>query len=201
MANMKKALFRILFFGLVLIAIQSQVHSQDNVSTWLTLSYDGFLPKAFKVDDNSPSGLYEKAKKWSSSFYPNIEKELIFDSLNYRIKIRSMKPEAFYIGPKRNLFDVDYTIIISFKDGRYRVQVVLNKFFYNPRNTRYRAEGETQETGWDQREFYIAEKELNPKKSIGHSELNFTMYEISTSLYKAMTTDVNSDEVEDDDNW
>jgi hypothetical protein len=177
------------------------VHSQENVSTWLTLSYNGFFPKVFNVDNNSASDLYKKAKYWSKSFYPNIEKELFFDSLNYRIKIHSIKSEAFYCGLKRNLYDVDYTLTVSFKEGRYRVQVELNTFYYKPRNVKYRAEGESQETGWDQREFYLTEKELNPKPSPGHSELNFTMYEISTSLYNAMTSDDSKEEVDDDDDW
>ncbi len=200
--NMKKWLFKILIIGLILIASQERVYSQANVSTWLTLTYNGFLPKVFEVDNNSASDLYNKAKKWCNSYYPNIQKELISDSLNYQIKVRSFKPEAFYCGLKRNLYDMDYTLIISFKEGKYRLQVELNAFFYNPRNTKYRAEGESQETGWDQREFYITEKELDPRTSPGNSELNFTIYEISSSLYKAMTSEnINEQQVDENDDW
>ena len=198
---MKKIFFTFLFIGILIIGTQSQGYSQNHVSTWLTLSYDGFLPKVFDVNNTSASDLYTKAKKWSSSFYPNIETELISDSLDYQIKVRSFKPEAFYCGLKRNLYDIDYTLIISFKEGRYRLQVELNTFYYNPRNTKYRAEGESQETGWDQREFYIAEKELDSKTSPGHSILNLTMHKISNSLYEAMTQEVPSETINDDDDW
>lgn len=196
--NMKNKYFRVLIFGLLLISNPTQVFSQNNVSTWLTLSYNGFAPKVFEVNNKSASELYNNAKQWCNSYYPNIKNELIYDSLNYQLKVRSIKTEAFYCGLKRNLYDVDYTLILSFKDGKYRVQVKLNTFYYNPRNTKYRADGESQETGWDQREFYLSEKEHNPKTDPGYSELNFTMYEVSTSLFKAMTTEVSTDETEDD---
>lgn len=192
---MKNRLFKVLIFGLLLLPT-AKVFSQDSESSWLTLSYDGFEPKVFEVKDNSASDLYNKGKQWCKSYYPNSQTELIYDSLNYQLKVRTTKPEAFSCGLKRNLYDIDYTLIISFKDGRYRVQVELNTFYYNPRNVKYRAEGESQETGWDQREFYVSEKELNPRTDPGYSELNFTMYEISNSLYKAMTSVLSIDEKE-----
>ena len=77
----------------------------------------------------------------------------------------------------------------------------LNGFYYNPRNLKYSAEGASQETGWDQREFYLTEKEINPKSSPGRSELSFTMYEISTSLYNVMTSDDSKKEVDDKNDW
>jgi hypothetical protein len=163
------------------------------------LTYNGFLPKVFEIENNSAAQLYQKAKIWGNSFYPDFKNELIFDSINYQIKIRSIKPEAFYIDLKRNLFDVDYTLIISFKDSKYRVLVELNSFYYNPRNTRYRSDGETQETGWDQREFYLTEKEPDPKKSIGYSELYYCMYEISTSLYQVMKKELDVEEKSEDE--
>lgn len=200
---MKKSLTKALLLCILLLSLSAQVFSQNTQSTWLTLSYEGFRPKVFEVEGQSASQLYTKAKKWCNSYYPNIDKELIFDSVDYQIKVRSFKAEAFYCGLKRNLYDMDYTLIISFKEGRYRLQVELNSFYYNPRNVKYSAEGETQETGWDQREFYINEKELNTKTDPGHSELTITVYEISTSLYKAMTA-VNAESEQkknDDEDW
>ncbi|MCO5259869.1 MAG: DUF4468 domain-containing protein [Crocinitomicaceae bacterium] len=179
----------------------TNINAQEPQSTWLNLTYNGFLPKVFDIKDKTTAELYNKAVEWANSFYPNIKNDLIFDSTNYQLKIRTIKTEAFYIGLKRNLYDVDYTLTISFKDQKYRVQVDLNTFYYNPRNTKYRSGGEPQETGWDQREFYLSEKEIDPKNSLAYSELYFAMYEVSTSLFQAMNSKTFVIEKQKNDDW
>lgn len=198
---MKNNLIKISFFCVLQFIFSSNLNAQETQSTWLNLSYEGFLPKVFDIKGKSASELYNKTIKWAKAYYPNFKNELIFDSTNYQIKIRSIMPEAFHIGLKRNLFDVDYTLIISFKDEKYRVQIDLNSFYYNPRNTKYRSGGETQQVGWDQRGFYISEKEIDPQKNTGYVELYLAMYEISTSLFKVVNSEESSKENQKNDDW
>ncbi len=193
--------YHFLFFS---IFLSFTTFGQQKQSAWLTLGYDGFVPKVFEIEGSSAADLYNKAYKWAKLNYLNFEEELVLDSVNYKIKIRSVKAEAFYIGLTRNLFDVDYNLILSFKEGRYRVEVEFNRFFYNPRNVKYRAGGENQETGWDQKYFYETingERIIIKNKSTGHSGLSSVFYNISNSLLNAMNQKAESTDENSDDNW
>jgi len=52
-----------------------------------------------------------------------------------------------------------------------------------------------------QREFYLSEKEMDPKNSLAYSELNFAMYEVSTSLFQAMNSKTFVIEKQKNDDW
>lgn len=191
--------YKLILFVQFLLTI-TYAQSQNNNSTWLVLSYDGFLPKVVDIENKSASDLYIKAREWAKTYYPDFEKELILDSTNYKLIIRSIKPEAFSLGLKRNLYDVDYDLIIAFKENKYRLEINLNKFYYNPRNTKYQAKGGIQETGWNQKHFYKmvdGEMFLDESKSNGYSELSFVMSEISKSLYSSMIQEQDNE----DNDW
>lgn len=191
-----------LYFCIITTLLSSVAMSQQ--STWITLGYDGFLPKVIEVENNTTSDLYKKSLEWAKNYYPNYEKELVLDSTDYKLKIRSTKSEAFYIGLKRNLYDLDYSVTISFKDNKYRVEFEINDFFYNPRNTKYRAEGESQKTGWDQKEFYEiidGDRFLDPGKRDGYAELTQTINSIASSLLEEMRQKKELLEQNSSDNW
>lgn len=146
-----KSLLTLSLVFLFLFGFQNSVIAQDedfNAKTRIGLTRNGMVPKVIPVENKSAHELYSRAKSWARRYYGS--NAIVFDSLDYRIKIRGFKDVAFRVNEGRNIYDMDYTLILSFKDNKYKFEMVFNTFYYNPRNTKYRLDGEKQATGWDQ---------------------------------------------------
>jgi hypothetical protein len=176
-----------------------------NSDTWLKLTMNGFEPKVFIVNKTPAKTLYRAAKNWLDYYFTE-EFEIISDSLDNHFVIKTRMLEAFHVDLKRNTINIDYRLKVSFKDGKYRVGIILDRFLYHPRNLKYMraGSGNLQPTNWGLEKFYDDDGLMLTKYhyELGHLAISFQA--LSESLNNFLTENLNKKQkttIEFQDDW
>lgn len=169
-------------------AISFGQYGDYNSVTSIGLTRDGAVPKKIAAQNNSAHELYLQGKAWIAKNYPL--DALVFDSTDYQLKVKGFKDVAFKVNEGRDIYDMDYTLILTFSDDEYLFELAFDSFYFNPRNRKYKGNGEKQPTGWNQSNFYLEKFELKSKYTYCYTTLTATMSEISESLYQSMMSEL-----------
>jgi len=108
----------------------------------LELNATGMEPLVI-VDAVSPaSTIYAKTINWLEQYYDNPDKLIVSRTENKEINIKSVEPKVWVanrIGIETN-YDIEYSLKIEFKDGKYRITYNLGNFEKNGEklNTTYK---------------------------------------------------------------
>ena len=97
----------------------------------LKLTRGGVEAIIVEVDGLSTSEIYNKAKSWVQETYKNPDKVLKADIANEKIRINGYANDAWWnksLGIKSTM-DMEYTVEISFKDGKYRFVYNVGQFY------------------------------------------------------------------------
>ena len=117
---MRKIIFFILF-------ITATCFSQELPK--LELTPEGVLPIIVKIENKSANQLYKDALNWVQETYNNPESVLKANIENEKIRINGFGKNVWYYD--KFSMNMDYTIEISFKDGKYRFEFFVGQFYVN----------------------------------------------------------------------
>lgn len=92
----------------------------------LKFTPNGFEPIVIEIDKPA-SELYEKALNWVQETYQNPKEVLMADIPNEKIRVTGLARNAWVqkVMISNFLHDLKYSMEISFKDGKYRVEYVF----------------------------------------------------------------------------
>lgn len=115
-----------LIFALFFVFTFFKVNSQE----LLKLSVNGFNATVISVDGLNASDLYRNSLKWVHSTYKNPDLVLKTKIENEKIRIDGHMSDAWYYSSMgiKNYYGMDYTLELSFKDGRYKIDFLINRF-------------------------------------------------------------------------
>ncbi|MBI9041250.1 DUF4468 domain-containing protein [Lutibacter sp.] len=141
----------------------------------LKLTPNGVEPIVIEVDDISTAELYNKALNWVQETYKNPNKVLKANIENEKIRIDGFASNAWWYKSMgiQNSYNMEYSIEISFKDGRYRFEYIVGQFFI--------AGG--QKVLYDYRTFYKKDGVIRKSYVDAVPSLEQTMNELSLSFY------------------
>ena len=94
------------------------------------ISIMGIKPIAVEVDGKSSEEIYSSVKKWVLQSYKNPEEVLKVDLPNEQIRVNGYKPSMYSgygLGNREFPVDVEYSLIIDIKEGRYRFSFEIIK--------------------------------------------------------------------------
>ncbi|MCG2419995.1 DUF4468 domain-containing protein [Aequorivita sp. F47161] len=97
----------------------------------LKITPNGVEPIVVEVDSLTASDIYKKALNWVQETYKNPDKVLKANITDEKIRIDGFANSAFWwqsLGIKQTM-DMEYTIEISFKDGKYRLEYIVGQFY------------------------------------------------------------------------
>ena len=120
---MKKVTFSLLLFSIF-------SYSQNSIEQF-DMTKEGIKPIIVKLDTLKTSNIiYEKAKEWIQINYENPNVVLKGDVKNSNLRINGYKKNAWNskVSKQTYSFDMDYTLNIEIKEGKYRLEYVINKF-------------------------------------------------------------------------
>ena len=115
---------------LLLAVLSSSIVLAQNISQ-LKLKPNGVEPIVVEVDSLTASEIYKKALNWVQETYKNPDKVLKANITDEKIRIDGFANPAFWwksLGIKQTM-NMDYTIEISFKDGKYRFEYIVGQFY------------------------------------------------------------------------
>lgn len=97
----------------------------------LKLTPSGVEPIVVEVDDLNASDLYKKAQNWVQETYKNPDKVLKANIENEKIRVSGFASNALWFKTLgiRHDSDMEYSIEISFKDGKYRFEFIIVQFY------------------------------------------------------------------------
>ncbi len=165
---MKKILLLILTILLSNLSIGQEIPQ-------LKLTPNGVEPIVVEVDSMSASEIYQKAQNWVQETYKNPDKVLKANIVNEKIRINGFATDAWWYKALgiRNSYNMEYTIEISFKDGRYRFEYIIGQFYIDG----------GQKVLYDYRTFYKKSGEIRKSYTDAVPSLELTMNELSQSFY------------------
>lgn len=97
----------------------------------LKLSPNGVEPIVVEIDGMSAKDMYQKAQNWVQETYKNPDKVLKASIENEKIRVAGFASSAWWwksLGIKQTM-DMEYTVEVSFKDGRYRFEYIIDQFY------------------------------------------------------------------------
>ena len=97
----------------------------------LKLTPNGVEPIVVEVDSLTASDIYKKALYWVQETYKNPDKVLKSNIKDDKIRVDGFAKSAFIwttLGIKQ-IMNMDYTVEISFKDGKYRFEYIIGQFY------------------------------------------------------------------------
>jgi len=96
----------------------------------LKLSPDGFNSVIISSEELSASELYKKTIDWVGTTFKNPDLVIKSKIEDEKIRIDGHMSNAWYYSSMGNkiYYGLDYTLTISFKDGRYKVELAINRF-------------------------------------------------------------------------
>lgn len=116
---------RLLLLVFSSIVIPFNAHSQEIPN--LRLTQNGVSPIVVEAQNYSASDLYNKSLNWIKETYKSPETVLKADIVNEKIRLDGYVKDAWWyksLGVELH-YDMEYTVEISFKDGRYRFEYVV----------------------------------------------------------------------------
>ena len=165
---MKKILFLTLTILISNLSIGQEIPK-------LKLTPNGVEPIVVEVDSLSASEIYQKAQNWVQETYKNPDKVLKANIANEKIRIDGFATNAWWYKSLgiTNSYNMEYTIEISFKDGRYRFEYIIGQFFIDG----------GQKVLYDYRTFFKKNGEIRKSYIDAVPSLELTMNELSQSFY------------------
>lgn len=132
-----------------------------------------------EVDSLSAPELYNKALNWVKETYKNPEKVLKAEILNDKIRLDGFANDAWWYKTLgiRSSYNMEYTVEIAFKDGRYKFQYFIGQFYVDG----------GQQALFDYKTFYKKNGEVKKTYSDAVPSLEITMNELSKSFYNYVT--------------
>lgn len=113
---------------LLLLLVSGVVNAQDLPK--LQLTPNGVEPIVVNVVGVSAEALYQKSLNWIQEMYKNPEHVLKAKIVNEKIRIEAISRNAWQyklMGMKQS-YDTYYTLEISFKEGKYRLEYIVGDF-------------------------------------------------------------------------
>jgi hypothetical protein len=141
----------------------------------LKLTRNGVEPIVVELDGLSAAELYKKALNWVQETYKNPDKVLKTNIENEKIRIDGFASNAWWYKSMgiQNFYNMEYSIEISFKDGRYRFEYIVGQFFIDG----------GQKVLYDYRTFYKKSGEVRKSYKDAIPSLELTMNDLSQSFY------------------
>lgn len=161
------------------IAIIFCTFSYSQEITKLKLTQNGVEPIIVITDSLKATDLYKKSLNWVQETYKNPESVLKAKIENEKIRIDGFAENAWQtesLGMKQN-FNMEYSIEISFKDGKYKFEFIIGQFSV--------AGG--QKLSWDYRTFFKKTGEIRSVYSKSVPSLEETMNNLSMLYYNYVT--------------
>jgi len=140
----------------------------------LKLTPNGVEPIVVSVDSVESSELYKKTLNWILETYKSPDLVIKAKIENEKIRIEAFKQNAWYaksLGMKYYL-DMDYTLEISFKDGKYRFKYTVGQFWAGGQRCLY-----------DYGYFFKSSGEVRSSYSESVPSLEKTMNDLSLNYY------------------
>lgn len=120
-------MIKLLFLPLLLVSCLS--FAQDVPK--LKLTPTGVEAIVVNVDTLKADHLFKNAVNWVQETYKNPEKVLKAKIDNEKIRVDGFAKNAWWyktLGLKMN-YDMEYSIEVSFKDGKYRFEFIVGQFY------------------------------------------------------------------------
>ena len=145
----------------------------------LKLTRNGVEPIVVQVDSLTASETYKKALNWVQETYKNPDKVLKANITDEKIRIDGFATDAWWYKSLgiRNSYNMEYTIEISFKDGRYRFEYMIGQFYIDG----------GQKVLYDYRTFFKKSGDVRKSYKDAVPSLELTMNSLSKSFYKYVT--------------
>lgn len=162
----------ILLFTLTVLSFSSSICQE---LPQLKLTPDGVEPIVVEVVSMNASEIYQKAQNWVKETYKNPDQVLKADISNEKIRIDGFSNDAWWfksLGIKQSM-DMEYTLEISFKDGKYRFEFFVGQFYVNG----------GKKALYSYKSFYKRSDEVRKMYSDAVPSLELTMNSLSQSLY------------------
>lgn len=144
----------------------------------LKLTPNGVEPIVVEIEGMSASELYKNSIKWVQETYKNPDEVLKANIENEKIRIDGFAFNAWWfksIGVRLSL-DMEYTVSIDFKDGRYRFEFTIGQFW-----------GDGQKVLYDYTHFFNKKGEVKNTYEDAVPSLEVTMNTLSVSFYNYVT--------------
>lgn len=161
---------------LIFIFLLSSIfsYSQNKIDQF-DITKEGIKPIVVEIDSlKTSSFIYEKAKEWIQLNYTNPDLVLKSDIKNSSLRINGYKKDAWtsVVSKLTYSFDIDYNIIIEIKDGKYRLQYIINKFILSG-----------QDCGFNEKTFYTSDGKIIDGYIDAEKQIEKHMNYLSKSLY------------------
>lgn len=121
---------KLIKLALVLVLSQS-TFAQDIPQ--LKLTPKGVEAIVVDVDSLTASKTYQKALNWVQETYKNPDEVLKANITNEKIRFNGYATSAWYtksLGITQS-FNMEYSVEVSFKDGKYRFEYIIGQFWVN----------------------------------------------------------------------
>lgn len=125
-------------FLIALFFIFSNITSGQSIPE-LKVSFNGIEPIVVEIENATAPELYEKALNWVKETYKNPDRVLKASIQNEKIRIEGFQSNAWknkMLGVTQ-VADMNYTMEISFKDGKYRLVYIIDYFTQEGRKINY----------------------------------------------------------------
>ena len=160
---------------LLLIALFFCLLSYSQDIPKLKLTPNGVEPIIVITDSLKATDLYKKALNWVQETYKNPEKVLKAKIENEKIRIDGFAENAWYyklLGTKNN-YNMEYSIEISFKDGKYKFEYLIGQFLVDG----------GQKVLYDYKYFYKKSGDIKSVYTESVPSIETTMNNLSQSFY------------------
>lgn len=141
----------------------------------LKLTPNGVEPIVVEVDSLTASEIYKKALNWVQETYKNPDEVLKANITDEKIRVDGFAKPAFIwttLGIKQYM-NMDYTVEISFKDGKYRFEYIIGQFYIDG----------GQRARYTYTSFYKANYEVKKSYVDAVPSMEQTMNNLSKSFY------------------
>lgn len=158
---------------LLLLLFTTLSFSQDLKQ--LKLTPKGVEPIVVLVDSLKANEIYNKTLNWVQEAYKNPNEVLKTNIINSKIRVDGYANNAWYfrlLGMKEYV-NMEYSIIVSIKDGKYRLEFIIGQFWLNSRTR----------TAYDYTSFFKQSGEIRSMYSDSVPSLELTINKLSMSLY------------------
>jgi hypothetical protein len=155
----------------------------------LKLTLNGVEPIVVTTDSLKAADLYKKALSWVQETYKNPEKVLKVKIENEKIGIDGFAQNGWWyksLGMKQS-YNMEYSVEISFKDGKYKFEFIVGQFFIDGGQKVY----------YDYKTFFKKTGEVRTSYTDAVPSLEETMNNLSLSFYNYVTGKSNKK----NDNW
>jgi len=145
----------------------------------LKLTRDSVEPIIVKTDSLTKSEIYKKALNWVQEAYKNPDKVLKANIANEKIRIDGFASNAWWyksMGIKQS-YNMEYTVEIGFKDGRYRFEYTIGQFYIDG----------GQKVLYGYKTFFKKSGEIRKSYKDAVPSLEQTMNDLSLSFYNYVT--------------